>query len=254
MELILINQSKLKIMLTAPDMKHYELLPDKLGTTASTDRHTRAAFRHIFDDAEAQTGFHTTGERLLVQLFTSKCGGCEIFVTKLGAVSEQESSTAQEALSDTSLTPGEAALIRRALACVDDDDMESREEEEVMKEFGYRSSSVSGKAEESAPKEPPLRRVILSLKDIKPLLDVCRRLKSMGYTASSRVYIEESDESRTYHLCLAIPDGIFYLLPEAYAFLKEYGEVSRHRFTEMYLEEHGRLLCGERAVELLGAL
>ena len=81
MELIVISESKLKIMLSGADMVKYELTGEVLDCA---DLRTREAFRHIFDDARDTVGFNTRGERLLVQLYTAKDGGgCEIFVTKL---------------------------------------------------------------------------------------------------------------------------------------------------------------------------
>ena len=86
MELIVIGESRLKIMLTGEDMAHYDLTePDPTKQDANgVTPHTREVLRHIFADAHSEIGFDTEGERLFVQLYASKGGGCEIFVTKLG--------------------------------------------------------------------------------------------------------------------------------------------------------------------------
>lgn len=104
------------------------------------------------------------------------------------------------------------------------------------------------------PREVTLRRILLTVADMEALLAVCHRLKGIGYTGHSMAYIEEERAPARYHLYLEVPDGVFYLLPENYAFLKEYGEVSRQRHMELYLEEHARLLCARYAVETLGCL
>ena len=90
MELIVIGENRLKIMLTGEDMAHYDLTePDPMGQTASSvSPHTREVLRHIFADAHSEIGFDTDGGRLFVQLYASKGGGCEIFVTKLGETGE----------------------------------------------------------------------------------------------------------------------------------------------------------------------
>ena len=90
MELIVIGENRLKIMLTGEDMARYELTEsDPLGDTANgVTPHTREVLRHIFADAHSDIGFDTDGERLFVQLYASKGGGCEIFVTKLGETGE----------------------------------------------------------------------------------------------------------------------------------------------------------------------
>ena len=90
MELIVIGENRLKIMLTGEDMARYDLTePDPLEQSDyCATPHTREVLRHIFADAHSQIGFDTEGERLFVQLYTSKGGGCEIFVTKLGDAGE----------------------------------------------------------------------------------------------------------------------------------------------------------------------
>ena len=90
MELIVIGENRLKIMLTGEDMARYDLTePDSLEPSAHcATPHTREVLRHIFADAHSQVGFDTEGERLFVQLYASKGGGCEIFVTKLGEAGE----------------------------------------------------------------------------------------------------------------------------------------------------------------------
>lgn len=78
MELIKISQTKLKIMLSPEDMKHYEL-----DTAKMCDLSGRTAFRNILNDARDRCGFDTLGDRVFVQYYPEKNGGCEMFVTKL---------------------------------------------------------------------------------------------------------------------------------------------------------------------------
>lgn len=81
MELILISDSKLKIMLTHEDMRRYEL---DTKSCRGDDRETRKAFRSILDEVKHQTGFDAASDRVFIQMYPSKEGGCELFVTKLG--------------------------------------------------------------------------------------------------------------------------------------------------------------------------
>ena len=78
MELIKISQTKLKIMLSPDDMKQFEL-----DTAKMCDLSGRTAFRNILKEAKDRCGFDTCGERVFVQYFPDKNGGCEMFVTKL---------------------------------------------------------------------------------------------------------------------------------------------------------------------------
>ncbi len=80
MELILINESKLKIMLTDSDMEKYDL---KAETVDYDNTATRRAFWSILDDAKTETGFNAASDRLFIQIYPSRDGGCEMFVTKL---------------------------------------------------------------------------------------------------------------------------------------------------------------------------
>lgn len=86
MDLIRINENKLKIMLTPLDMQSYELCADELDCT---NIETREAFRSIMDEARNRTGFDAGGNQIYVQLYPSKSGGCELFVTKLGLLCEK---------------------------------------------------------------------------------------------------------------------------------------------------------------------
>ena len=247
MELILIDKNKLKIMLTAPDMQHYALDTSRLEGMACTDTHTREVFRHIFHDAEAETGFHTEGEKLLVQMYTSKCGGCEIFVTKLESPSRRSADVIPPG---ESLSPGESALIRRALTCQDKSHTSpSIEEESAVQHLPSNETDPAVPARRKC-----LRDIVVTVADLDTLLALCRRLLSIGYERHSRAYIEKIQTPPTYHLCLEVPDGIFYTLDEKHAFLKEYGEVSCGRHASLLLTEYGQVLCGQDAVSVLGHL
>ena len=90
MELILISDSKLKIMLSESDLESYSLTSERLDYE-NVD--TREAFKCILDEAKVKTGFDTECGRLFIKVFPSKNGGCEVYVTK-GAVEKEK--TAQK--------------------------------------------------------------------------------------------------------------------------------------------------------------
>ena len=83
MELILINESKLKIMLSPDDMQKYELCCDSVDYSSTE---TRRAFWNILDQAKHRTGFDAASERVYIQLYPSRDGGCEMYVTKIGMI------------------------------------------------------------------------------------------------------------------------------------------------------------------------
>lgn len=80
MELIRISESKLKVMLSPEDMRQYALNCD---TIECPDSPSRRAFWSILEEAKRRTGFDPAGEKVYVQLYPERGGGCEMFVTKL---------------------------------------------------------------------------------------------------------------------------------------------------------------------------
>lgn len=83
MDLIKISDNKIKIMLTPVDMQSYEL---NAGELDCINMETREAFRNIMKEARERIGFDTDGNQIYVQVYPSREGGCELFVTKLGLV------------------------------------------------------------------------------------------------------------------------------------------------------------------------
>ena len=229
MELIVISDSKLKIMLTAPDMIRYDL---EGSCKDCTDDKTRAAFRHIFDDARREIGFDTEGERLFVQMYASREGGCEIFVTKLGAeplLWEDEIPLPAEEHSGDKLTDAEKNLWKRICAS-------EKEQPHVAEEH---SSTPS---------------IAILLESTEALLGVCRALVRRRYRGESRAYIEKTGYGDRWFLFLS-PNGAHGgQLPGRYALTTEFGTVKNPRETELYLSEHGRCICPSGAVETLGRL
>ena len=103
MEWIRIGADKLKIMLSAEDAARYAL---DCESTDYADVLTREAFREILTDMQGETGFDAMQDRIYIQMYPSKTGGCELFVTKMGLPHEYD---------DTSNTPTEpnASPIRK---------------------------------------------------------------------------------------------------------------------------------------------
>ncbi len=86
MEWIRISENKLKIMLTAADTARYALCPEEADLA---DKGTRRAFREILADAGKASGFDTAEDRVFVQIFPSREGGCELFITKCEVKTEK---------------------------------------------------------------------------------------------------------------------------------------------------------------------
>ena len=94
MELILISNSKLKIMLSAEDMKKYNIECD--GGSA-----LRQGFKPVLERAHDDCGFDIESGRLLVQVFPSRGGGCEMFVTRVALTGTESAVDASVCIFDS---------------------------------------------------------------------------------------------------------------------------------------------------------
>lgn len=81
MELLVISPEKIKIMLTAHDMEKYNLNAEDMDYNMSK---TREAIKQILEIAKTRTGFCLEGERMFIQAFPCRTGGCELYISKLG--------------------------------------------------------------------------------------------------------------------------------------------------------------------------
>lgn len=85
MEFLLIGDSKIKIVLSREEAERYGL--DKSSTDVA-DPAARRALWKILECAKERAGFDPAGDKVLIQLYPLKDGRCELFVTKLGILSE----------------------------------------------------------------------------------------------------------------------------------------------------------------------
>ena len=234
MELLVISESKLKIMLTAPDMIKYDLTAPQ---TESLSVHDREALRHLFRDAKAEIGFDTEGARLFVQLYSSREGGCEIFVTKLPEdksaipVWEREQTEAQ---GESSADPWEQHL--SALS----GSRQTSEDRLLQAIYNFKEQNA------------PCACHAYCFSSLPPLLAVCRRLYTMGYgtryPGQSSVYIVDHGRFTDWYLLLELP--VFDDM-NPFAFLSEYAFFVDSDQTGVYLAEHGKLIASGNAVEAL---
>ena len=78
MELILISASKLKVILDADESRKYKIT-DAPGGVRKCDK---SCLSEILDDIYRLSGFDTKSDSLSIEIFESKSGGCEMFITK----------------------------------------------------------------------------------------------------------------------------------------------------------------------------
>ena len=145
MDMIMISDRKLKVMLTREDLDGYGVATEDLDY-ANTD--TKRMLWDLLSLAKKRVAFHTDGHRVLLQIFPSRDGGCEIFVSKLGDLPRKDS----DAPADLYAEP--------ILHC-------KRE---------HRSDSL------------PQRMGAFRFETMDWLLTVCRRLFDIGYGGESAAY------------------------------------------------------------------
>ena len=85
MEFLLIGESKIKIVLSSEEAKDQGLDTTSADVSGPV---ARRVFWRILDMAKAEVGFDPKGDKVLIQLYPLASGGCELFVTKLGILSE----------------------------------------------------------------------------------------------------------------------------------------------------------------------
>ena len=89
MELIRISLDKIKISLSKAELEEYDLTVDSIDYGKSK---TKEAFRELFVEAKERTGFEADGEKVFVQIFRAKNGGCEIFVSRIARETARDKS------------------------------------------------------------------------------------------------------------------------------------------------------------------
>ena len=89
MEFLLIGDSKLKVVMSGEDMTAFKLD----GKTDSSSPVFRRDFWRVLDLAKEQVGFDPDGDKILIQFYPIKNGGCEVFVTKLGILPKESAKT-----------------------------------------------------------------------------------------------------------------------------------------------------------------
>lgn len=215
MDLIKISDNKLKIMLSATDMHSFALDADKMDYTNSK---TREAFRHILEEARDRTGFDAKGNQIYVQLYPSRGGGCEMFVTKLGVVCALEEHSPSQ---DGSTAPKATAALPRPKPGAQ----------------GDRNHTVA-----------------FVFDAMEHLLCVCRRLRGRAFGGSSEAWHGEEGK---YYLLLSEQGGTRRSMlfdRTLLSLLGEYGLQQNADTIRLYIREHARPICEEDAIGRLAAL
>ena len=234
MELILISNAKLKIMLNENDMRKYHIGRESDCAQAAT----RKAIRSLLDCARDQIGFNTDGEEIFVQLYTSKHGGCELFVTKCQA----------EAPADELPAPVKNPVLSE----------ESAREKKLKKQASLpdlppkkvAEVKISEKVDNKLPVGLDERksRIAFSFTNLSDMLKVCKALHSSRISIDSRAF---ADDEGNYYLLLLGAGMSAYSRLDKLTFITEYGRRENPDCLISYISEHGKTICEEGAIETL---
>ena len=217
MELLRIGKEKLKIILTHEDLRSFEMDESDLDY-ANTE--TKRMLWDILHQAKTSVGFNADGHRVLVQLYPAKHGGCEMFVTRLGA-----------------------------LPCDCPTDLE--DDHDAGEDPFDVSEEVNSLYSPQPFHEKKLHRSALCFASLSDLLAVCRRLSERGHRGKSSAY--RSDDGQ-YHLFLEGLTHSPYCSLDEFSVLFEYGTSEDASAAEALLSERGLLFCPSDAVERLSVL
>ena len=211
MELIRISDRKLKIMLTPTDMCHFELDAERFGEDSAQ---MHRAFRLLFDEIRRQTDFDADDNRISVQYFPSKEGGCEMFISRL---------------------PGDGREVEEANAS-----LPIRLSKESMQLRPQKKNNGSFK-----------RECAYRFGGLSELLAACHRLYLLGFLCESDAY---RDVQGDYFLILTVFTATPFSTPEELDFLVEYGQIENAAVLRVYIKEHASIICDSNAVARLASL
>lgn len=219
MELIVISDSKLKIMLTSEDLREYSL---DCSTLDYENTETRRAFWSILDEAKHRTGFDAASEKVFVQVYPSKKGGCEMYVTKLGMFADRKRVNKDN--EDIRLNECTGGAMKKCTP--------------MTAQTGDERFSLGRR-----------RTHAFKFEKMEALLRACRRLTESGYRGESSAYLGEDG-------CYLIlkNEREDYFSDRKESFITEYAKELDAASVVIYISEHGKCICEHSAVKTLGEL
>ena len=79
MDIVLLNENKLKIILTNEDMEAFDITCEEMD---ADNTGTRRILWHLLDKAKHLTGFDAASDKIVVKAHPDKTGGCLMYITK----------------------------------------------------------------------------------------------------------------------------------------------------------------------------
>lgn len=234
MELILISNTKLKIMLNEEDMLQYNIG----GETDCSEPATRRAIRSLLECAKDQIGFNTDGEEIFVQLYTSKRGGCELFVTKCKLEEPENKKSLPEIAPIQMEQSGAEKKVKKQSRLPSNPYSESNSTVPIS-----MSNEKKGSIRKSAH-----GRIAFSFPSLSELISICRLLDRFDIHPESRAFTDENGHG---YLLLMSTGMSAYSRLDRLTFILEYGQRENPDCLVSYISEHGKIICDKKAIETL---
>jgi len=220
MELRLINDNKLKIMLTNEDMASLDITCEEIDYD---DTGTRRMFWDILDRAKHETGFDAAGDKIFVQVYPDKSGGCLMYVTKMnGMKNERDFPTLPE--------PQKKSAAQSCAAAP------AKLDTEVKPGYGGYEKKYKSKLYTAAKK----KRALYGFYDSEYLHLACKILNSSGFTGKSDIFYDKN----TYFLSLEDTKE------SAIDKIGEFGFLINNPYFGFYLWEYTQKLLSGDAVNI----
>jgi len=212
MDMILISDTKLKVMLSPLDMEELALSNNDIDYN---NTETRRAFWSILDEAKHKTGFDAARTRVFIQVYPSKSGGCELYVTKLASRSHGNTDNRRHISCRVKRTDTENAVIDRDPDCA-----------------VYRFDTLE-----------------LMLTAANKLFGMDFDGSSSAYTDGERYYLAISSDEADCSDYRCTRNAA-----EKYAFIGEYGTSLDRDILKLYINEHCKCICASDAVKILSSV
>ncbi|MBO5882955.1 MAG: adaptor protein MecA [Clostridia bacterium] len=161
MDMIAVNENKLKIILSPEDLKEFSLTTEELDYSRPE---TRLLLKCLLIRAKNEVGFDADGNRLLVQLYPSKHGGGEIYITKIGAICSCEDYNTYDSSVDELYEYSN-------ISC---DDLEEGEKNELD--------------------------TLIRFESVNAMIGYSKRLMAAGYSGPSKAYYTEKNGSTVFFI------------------------------------------------------
>lgn len=212
MEIIVISENRIKISLNAKEMKKYGVDENDFHLE-SIDM--RSILKRILHNSDQNEGFEAISpeDKLLMQLYPEKEGGCELFVTRLDIFSEEDDMLMPREVNDRFLQP------------------KSVEKSEIKRK----------------------RTLCYAMDELAFVLDAAAELKKRGFAGKSDLFKEENGRYFIFlHLNQTEGSGITEKQKSApISFLSEFGALENSEYESLRLLERGICIFKGNALESL---